>query len=137
MVHTAHQVQRLGDLPSNDAFALSLLTNADVIAVDQHSSNNHQSYAKGAIIAWLADVPGGGDHYVAVFNIGDSAEKVGLSWADVGVNGRRAMVRDLWQRQDVGTAEGIHENLHRTPACCIRFRGSELLAVSTPVVHLS
>jgi alpha-galactosidase len=100
-----------GDLPSNDAFTLSLLTNSDVIAVDQHSSGNHQSYIKGSIIAWLADAPGSRDEYVAVFNIGDSAENVDLSWADVSVNAKRAVVRDLWQSKDVGTREGIHEHL--------------------------
>jgi len=100
-----------GDLPSNDAFTLSLLTNPEVIAVDQHSSGNHQSYAKGTIIAWLADVPGGRDKYVAMFNIGDSAENVDLSWADVGVNATKAVVRDLWERKDVGTLERIHANL--------------------------
>jgi alpha-galactosidase len=100
-----------GDLPSNDASTLSLLTNSDVIAVDQHSSGNHQSYAKGSTVAWLADATGGRDEYVAVFNIGDSAEDVDLSWADVGVNAKRAVVRDLWQSKDVGMREGIHENL--------------------------
>jgi alpha-galactosidase len=100
-----------GDLPSNDAFTLSLLTDSDVIAVDQHSSGNHQSYAKGTLIAWLADVPGGREKYVAVFNTGDSAESVDLSWADVGVNAKRAVVRDLWQRKNIGTREGIQENL--------------------------
>jgi len=100
-----------GDLPSNDAFTLSLLTNPDVIAVDQHSSGNHQSYAKWTIIVWLADDHGTRDEYTAVFSIGDLAENVDLSWAGVGVNVKRAVVRDLWQRKDIGTQEGIHENL--------------------------
>ncbi len=46
-----------------------------------------------------------------MFNIGDSAENVDLSWADVGVNAKRAVVRDLWQRKNIGTREGIQENL--------------------------
>ena len=100
-----------GDLPSNDAFTLSLLTNPEVIAVDQHSSGNHQSYAKGTIICWLGDVPGGRDEYLAVFNISDSAANSDLNWADVGVNAKRAVVRDLWQRKGIGVREGIHENL--------------------------
>jgi hypothetical protein len=29
----------------------------------------------------------------------------------VGVNAKRAVVRDLWQSKDVLTREGIHENL--------------------------
>jgi hypothetical protein len=100
-----------GDLPSNDAFTLSLLTNPEVIAVDQQSSGNHQSYAKGNIIAWVADADRARDEYVAVFNVGDSNENVDLSWADVGVNAKRVVARDLWQRKDIGTRDGIHENL--------------------------
>jgi len=46
-----------------------------------------------------------------VFNIGDSSENVDLSWADLGVNAKRAVVRDLWQRRDMGTQEEIYENL--------------------------
>lgn len=59
-----------GDLPSNDAFTLSLLTNPEVIAVDQHSSNNRQLFRTNDKVAWVADAPGGGK-YLAVFNLND------------------------------------------------------------------
>ena len=35
-----------GDLPSNDAFTLALITNPEVLAVNQHSSNGHQLITK-------------------------------------------------------------------------------------------
>jgi alpha-galactosidase len=59
-----------GDLPSNDAFTLSLLTNPEVIAVDQNSSNNRQLFRTNDKVAWVADAPGGGK-YLAVFNLND------------------------------------------------------------------
>jgi hypothetical protein len=49
-----------GNLPKNDEFELSLLTNDEVIAVDQKSNNNE--------IAWVADVDGSKDKYVAIIN---------------------------------------------------------------------
>jgi hypothetical protein len=61
-----------GDLPSNDAFTLSLLTNPEVIAVDQHSSNNRQLFRTDDKVAWVADAPNGGK-YLAVFNLNDSS----------------------------------------------------------------
>ncbi len=44
-----------GDLPRNDAATNALITNEEVIAMDQHSRNNRQSYDKNDIRAWTAD----------------------------------------------------------------------------------
>lgn len=60
-----------GDLTKNDAFTLSLLTNAEVIAVNQHSAGNRQLFQRDGQIAWIADAPGGRDRYLAVFNTRD------------------------------------------------------------------
>jgi hypothetical protein len=57
-----------GDLPKNDEFTLKLLTNDEVLAVDQHSTNNRQLWRKGNQVAWVADVPGSRDKYVALIN---------------------------------------------------------------------
>jgi hypothetical protein len=56
------------NLPKNDDFTLSLLTNDEVLAVDQNSTNNHQLFNKNNHIAWLADIPGSKDKYLALFN---------------------------------------------------------------------
>jgi len=57
-----------GSLPKNDGFTLSLMTNDEVIAVNQNSINNKQLYTGSNHIAWVADVPGSKDKYVALFN---------------------------------------------------------------------
>jgi len=57
-----------GNMPKNDAFTLSLMTNDEVIAVNQNSINNRQLYSNSNHIAWVADVPGSKDKYVALFN---------------------------------------------------------------------
>jgi len=36
-----------GDLPTLDPFTLSLLTNEEVLAVDQQSAGNHELFARG------------------------------------------------------------------------------------------
>jgi hypothetical protein len=56
------------NLPKNDDFTLALLTNDEVIAVDQTSSNNHQLYNTNNHVAWVADVPNSKDKYLALFN---------------------------------------------------------------------
>jgi hypothetical protein len=60
-----------GHLPRNDDFTLSLLTNDEVIAVNQRSANNRQLWRKGDLVAWVADVPGSRDRYLALFNAAD------------------------------------------------------------------
>jgi alpha-galactosidase len=57
-----------GDLPSNDDFTLSLLTNREVLDVNQTSQNNRQLFRKDELIAWTADDPKSGDKYLALFN---------------------------------------------------------------------
>ena len=57
-----------GNLPKNDDFTLALLTNDEVIAVNQDSLNNRQLFNTNNHVAWVADVPGSKDKYLAVFN---------------------------------------------------------------------
>jgi len=69
-----------GDLPGNDSFTLSLLTNKAVMNVLKYSANNRQLYHSDDLVAWVADVPKSGDKYLAVFNTRDvpGADSVGV-----------------------------------------------------------
>jgi len=94
-----------GNLPDNDDFTLSLITNDEVLAVDQKAGPSRQLFAKDNQVAWVADADGSPAKYVAVFNVGDAAEEqVRVDWADVALSGKCA-VRDLWAHKDLGTAE--------------------------------
>ena len=60
-----------GDLPSNDEYTLLLITNKDVLDVNQHSINAKQLFRENDLIAWTADDPKTGDKYLALFNASD------------------------------------------------------------------
>jgi alpha-galactosidase len=60
-----------GDLPSNDEFTLSLITNKDVMYVNQQSINGKQLFRENDLIAWTADDQKTGDKYLALFNASD------------------------------------------------------------------
>jgi len=60
-----------GDLTQTDAPTLALLTNDEVLAVNQQSANNRPLFNHDDLIAWTADVPGSPDKYLAVFNARD------------------------------------------------------------------
>jgi hypothetical protein len=89
-----------GNLPENTAFTTSLLTNPEVIAVNQNSTGNRPAYT-GTYPVWIANVPDSGDDkYLAIFNRDSSAAAVQVTLANIGV--KRCLVRDLWSRTDLG-----------------------------------
>jgi len=90
-----------GDLPTMGPFTLSLLTNQEVLAVDQHSSGNRLLFTHGEQIAWVANVPGTRQKYVALFNLGKSAQEITVSWRELGIRGK-VPVRDLWKKSNLG-----------------------------------
>ena len=94
------------NLPDNDAWTLALLTNPEVIAVDQDAlgqSAQRMTNAPAGVEIWtkkLADQ----SLAVGIFNRGKAAVTVNLTWKDLGLRARPA-VRDLWLRQDLGRAK--------------------------------
>jgi hypothetical protein len=100
-----------GDLPSSDAFTINLLTNSEVLNVDQDSSHGHESYRDSGIISWTADVPESTAKYIAVFNTTDVAKPVDLSWVQLGLESPHGAVHDLWGHANLGVKSGISLSL--------------------------
>jgi hypothetical protein len=92
-----------GDMAKLDPFTLSLLTDDEVLAVDQDSLNNRPLFDAEGKIAWTADVPGSPDRYLAVFNTGDLPAPVTVDLGSIGLNAG-GRVRDLWAHADLGPA---------------------------------
>ena len=91
-----------GDLPSADAATLALLTNREVLDVNQNSSGNRQVLERGNVRVWLADAPGVKEKYTAVFNLGDAIETLRLDWNELEIQTTNPAVRDLWQHKNLG-----------------------------------
>jgi hypothetical protein len=97
------------DLTRMDGLTLSLLTNDEVLAVNQHSENNRQLFRTNGLVAWVADVPDSPDKYLAVFNTRPRAQEgaagvnVMVRLSDLGFSGK-VLVRDLWQQQNLEAA---------------------------------
>jgi len=92
-----------GDLRHLDAATLALLTNPEVIAVNQHSSDNQPVFVEDGMRVWTARPGGSANLYVALFNTTDKARDVGVDLRWLALNSPVA-VRDLWERKAVGTA---------------------------------
>jgi hypothetical protein len=99
-----------GDLTKMDDATLALITNDEVLAVDQHSSNNRQLFRNNGQMAWVADVPNSQDKYLAVFNLADKGSSpdngatVPVKLSDLGFSGS-CQIHDLWQHQDLPPAQ--------------------------------
>jgi len=119
-----------GDLTKTRDLPLSLLTNKEVIAVDQESNGNRQLFRENGVVAWGADVSNSHDKYLAVFNTNDppratSSEslKVTVKLSDLGFAGS-CRVRDLWRKQELGVFKG-------EIALAINWHGAGLYRVSS------
>jgi alpha-galactosidase len=91
------------NLPDNDDWTTAILTNPDVLAVDQDLAGKTGTRMTGLKITgevWskaLAD----GSHAVGLFNRSGQTNTVTIVWHDLGL-GTKPAVRDLWVRKDLG-----------------------------------
>ena len=62
-----------------------------------------------------------GAHAVALLNRGDARATVHVQWEDVSgeKSSRRAHVRDLWERADVGERSGFYDRTLEAHACAL------------------
>jgi hypothetical protein len=100
-----------GDIPTLDPFTQSLLTNADVLAVNQHSTGNKIVYQDGDIRVWSAQADTGRTRYLAVFNLADSSAAVHLAWNQVGVASAPARTHELWTGKTESAPSALDANL--------------------------
>ena len=84
-----------GDLRHLDAPTLALLTNREVLAVNQASDGNRPHFVADGTRIWSATPADGRGRYVALFNTGAEARDVSLPLAALGLRGTQP-VRDLW-----------------------------------------
>jgi len=94
-----------GNLLQADEWTTSLLTNAEVLAVGQHSIENRPILTTDNLIVWTARPDGTaaskGDFYVAVFNVSDATQKIHYSWKELGIDGGTHEWRDLWTHKEL------------------------------------
>ena len=100
-----------GNLLLCDDWTKSLLTNAEVIAVDQHSKGNHAVETADESAVWLAQPESGVGYYVAVFNRSDQAQTLHYTWKQLGIGESDYALRDLWKQQDAGLRKAIEVTL--------------------------
>jgi alpha-galactosidase len=111
-----------GNLLQADAWTTALLTNPEVIAVDQHSRENRPVITSENVVVWLSRPDYGDDSYIGVFNISDSRQIVHYGWKELGLPEGNHTLRDLWLHKNLGAAAALKVTLD--PHSSVLFRGS-------------
>jgi len=94
------------DLTHMTPETLAILTNPDVIAVDQDSlgAEGHRVWEEGPLEIWVKPLADG-SKAVGLFNREQSTINITVEFSQIGI-GNRATVRDLWARKDLGVFNG-------------------------------
>lgn len=90
------------DLTKLDDFTLSLLTNDEVIAVNQDELGKQATViSRQGDAGVMAKDMEDGSKAVGLFNPGEGVKEVVLNWDDLKIKGKY-IVRDLWRQKDLG-----------------------------------
>jgi len=101
-----------GNLPDNTPWDLDLITNDEVIALDQdplvrpairvsqHGARGGRGTPSSLSEVWVRELKGG-SQAVGFFNRGEQATEITLNWAEAKLTGKWS-ARDLWQHKDIG-----------------------------------
>jgi len=90
-----------GDMTVNTSFVERLLTNAEILEVNQNAINPHRLFSADGKTAWCSDIPGTEDIYLALFNLADREEVISATFDQLGL-AAECKVRDLWSHKDIG-----------------------------------
>ena len=99
-----------GNLTLLDAATLKLLTNPELIAIDQTAIESSETLHDGALIVWRAKLPNG-KQALALFNTGDSPLTISRPLADLAPGTKPRQIHDVWQNKDLGPQTTISPQL--------------------------
>jgi hypothetical protein len=99
------------NLPASDHMTLRLLTNKEIIEVDQNSLGNHAVVTTSEEVVWTARRSDGSGDYLAIINAGEATKTIRYSWKELGFPGKAYRMRDLWEHRYAGEADHLEVTL--------------------------
>ena len=88
---------------NNDEWTLSLMTNEEVIDVNQNSHNGKQAYRDENTIIWTA-TSSDNKPLIAVFNVSNENAEITVNLSKLNLKGEYTL-RDLWTKTDIETVK--------------------------------
>jgi alpha-galactosidase len=109
-----------------DEFTLSLLSNDEVIEIDQDPLGMQAksvTVEKGEVLVKNME---DGTLAIGLFNPGDEPQTVKITWEALGLKGNQ-IVRDVWRQKDLGTFEqSFSSEVPSHGVILVRIKSSEL-----------
>ncbi|HEY5405812.1 MAG TPA: glycoside hydrolase family 27 protein [Ginsengibacter sp.] len=99
------------DVSKLNEFTLNLLTNPEVLAIDQDilGRQAHRIINKNRIQVWAKDMFDG-SIVMGIFNMDTTYRTVSLSYQDLGLT-KTALIRDVWREKDLGKIKNAFSTL--------------------------
>lgn len=115
-----------GDLPGNDAFTRSLLTNEEVLRMHRESTNvKIYDFVKDKKVIITSENKDSGEKYLALFNLSDEEQEIHYSMKELGYNFNSDII-NLW------TGEILPKTMETVYERRIRPHASILIKYNTP-----
>ena len=89
------------NLTQMDGWLESLVTNIEVMALNQRGREQRLVSEDGDLVAW-ASKGDRGQEYLALFNLGDAEVRVEAPFAKFGLAAEKYAARDVWEKKDLG-----------------------------------
>jgi alpha-galactosidase len=114
------------DIESMDAFTLNLITNDEVLDINQDSLGKPAKcvYRRSGIDIWKKSLDNG-DYAIGIFNRTDHTQSVSIPWRSVDFK-NTMVIRDVWRQQDLSPMQNIFET-------SIANHGVHLLRLRKPI----
>ena len=96
-----------GDLPHNDDWTTSLLTNREFLNVDQHARDTRVAVSREKEMVWTSRPEGAAGYYLAIFNRGEETQTLHYTWTQLDIDEGSYQLRDLWEHKDLGSAKEV------------------------------
>lgn len=93
-----------------DEQTLRLLTNADLLSIDQTATASRQVLHDGDLVVWTADLPGN-RYAVAAFNLGENPITVDRTLASLGLREGRYNAKNAWTGKRLRMSSRLTEAL--------------------------
>lgn len=89
-----------------DRETLSLLTNADILKIDQSATASRQALREGDLVVWTADLPGK-QRALAVFNLGEKPLSLDRPFSDFALPAGAYHAKNVWSGERMPSSARI------------------------------
>lgn len=110
------------NLTKLDDWTTALLTNREVLDVDQNAHGARQLSKDASQAVWVSKPDDGVGAYLALFNLSEAQKSITYPLQAIGAGKTNFSVRDLWEHKDLGSKDTLKVTLPSHASALFRLR---------------